>query len=301
MPQTSNETLRQMTIGCLIVLLSTPCTAPYLGTTIGFALAGSYWDIVIIMMSVALGLSVPYILCLCMPDIIEFIPKPGTWMKKLNLIMQLFLIITILWLISLLQAQTSFATGIRLIAYLAILLGVIWIKFATVNQLFLTQESADIKKYVLKLISRSAALLISCIVIVAVIDTKYHYNAHREQQESTQETKINFSTISQAIRQGKSVLVTVGADWCLTCSYNEALVFQNSGIRHLLDRYQIEMINVDWTDFNRETLDYMARYGRRGIPFYILYTPNIPEGMVLPEILSEKSLREIIKNTVQRP
>ena len=282
--------------GVLVVVMSTPCTAPYLGTTIGFALAGSTLDIFINLLAVALGLSVPYLLVCFMPDITAFIPKPGPWMNKLNTVMRIMLLLTMVWLFSILWAQTEAWTCIRLAVYLCLFLLLVWFRYLLLNQIAVSELEAEVKNGVVRLIGLGFVLLSVLIVVGSSWDVTHSFYRQREQEIQTKTRQIDFTEIAADVRAGKTVIVNVGADWCLTCTYNDKLVFGNIGVKNLLDRYNVKMINVDWTNYSAEILNFMSRYGRRGIPFYILFSPNIPEGMVLPEIMTEKDFREIIQN-----
>lgn len=282
--------------GVLVVVMSTPCTAPYLGTTIGFALAGSTLDIFIILLAVALGLAIPYLLVCFMPDITAFIPKPGPWMNKLNAVMRIMLLLTMVWLFSILWAQTEAWTCIRLAVYLCLFLLLVWFRYLLLNQIAVSELEAEVKNGVVRLIGLGFVLLSVLIVVGSSWDVTHSFHRQREQEIQTKTRQIDFAEIAADVRAGKTVIVNVGADWCLTCTYNDKLVFGNIGVKNLLDRYNVKMINVDWTNYSAEILNFMSRYGRRGIPFYILFSPNIPEGMVLPEIMTEKDFREIIQN-----
>ena len=76
----------------------------------------------------------------------------------------------------------------------------------------------------------------------------------------------------------------IGADWCMTCHYNTVTVLTQKNLDYWHDVYRLDFVRVDWTDYNADTLEFMARYGRKGWPFYILYTPLLREGIVLPEL-----------------
>lgn len=86
----------------------------------------------------------------------------------------------------------------------------------------------------------------------------------------------------------------IGADWCLTCHYNDAFVLTPKNLAYWQDYYHLDFIRVDWTNYNAETLNYMARYGRKGLPFYIIYTPLMREGMVLPEIFDADDIKQML-------
>ena len=115
-------------------------------------------------------------------------------------------------------------------------------------------------------------------------------------ESETKTNQINLEEIGKEVRAGNIVVVSVGADWCLTCSYNNFVVFKNMSLANLMKQYNVKLIEVDWTNYSIEILNFMERFGRKGVPFYILFSPNIPEGMVLPEIMSEVEFRKIIKN-----
>lgn len=92
------------------------------------------------------------------------------------------------------------------------------------------------------------------------------------------------------------MLVKIGADWCLTCGYNDVSVFNTVAAQDMFERYGVVVIEVDWTGYNRVVLEFMEKYGRRGLPFYIVFSPKIPQGLVLPEIMSDESFKRILEN-----
>jgi len=283
--------------GVLVVVMSTPCTGPYLGTTIGFALSGSPIDIFAILLSVALGLSLPYIIMLISPNLSSFIPAPGEWMKKIHQFMVIMLILTIIWLCSILQAQSSWLT-INSICILAILFYfVLYIYWHSRNEIaILTRQDKTLKKQSYKLVHTIFICILSVIFALCLIISQIGFSNHRAQVEQQSETTIDINQIGNFVEQGYNVLVKIGADWCLTCSYNDFLVFESLNTEALSKQYNIKIINIDWTEYNSEVLDFMSEYGRRGLPFYIIYNRNIPEGIVLPEILSQMEFEKIIKN-----
>lgn len=119
------EDLQNFFIGLFLVALSTPCSAPYLGTAIGFALAGSVSDIIIIMTAVGFGLALPYLLLFINPQLAMFVPHPGKWMQHLTKIMTIMLLATIIWLVSVLAAQVTDGVIIRVGIYILLALGLL--------------------------------------------------------------------------------------------------------------------------------------------------------------------------------
>lgn len=282
--------------GILVVLMSTPCTGPYLGTVLGFALAGSTVDIFAILLSVALGVSLPYLLVLIMPDITSLVPKPGAWMNKLNAIMTTMLLLTMFWLLSVLWAQVGILACLRLAVYLSLFLVLMWFRHKVIEQVEIGDETPEIKKSVIRFIRIVSMLLSAVIFAISLWDVQRGFSHNRQLESETKTNQINLEEIGKEVRAGNIVVVSVGANWCLTCSYNNFVVFKNMSLANLMKQYNVKLIEVDWTNYSIEILNFMERFGRKGVPFYILFSPNIPEGMVLPEIMSEVEFRKIIKN-----
>jgi len=138
--------------------------------------------------------------------------------------------------------------------------------------------------------------LSAVIFAISLWDVQRGFSHNRQLESETKTNQINLEEIGKEVRAGNIVVVSVGANWCLTCSYNNFVVFKNMSLANLMKQYNVKLIEVDWTNYSIEILNFMERFGRKGVPFYILFSPNIPEGMVLPEIMSEVEFRKIIKN-----
>ena len=290
---------RHLFTGFLVVLMATPCTAPYLGTTIGFALAGNPIDIFAVLSAVAIGISLPYLLFIFMPDISVFVPKPGSWMEKLEHWMNFLLVLTIIWLLSILWSQTEAWTIFRVVLYLGIFFGLIWFRQHIVDDIEYQETQEYIKKSAQKMIRISFWIIAVLLFIGASWDVKSSFAVARQETSQTTTQQLNLAEIAADVKQGRIVLVNVGASWCLTCTYNDYLVFGNISVKKLINQYNIKVINIDWTNYSTEILQFMERFGRVGIPFSILFSPNIPEGMVLPEIMTERELSDILRSVAQ--
>jgi len=283
--------------GILVVIMATPCTGPYLGTTVGFALAGSPVDIFAILLAVATGLTLPYILLLFSPNLSVFIPAPGAWMQKLHKFMAFMLIITIIWLFSILQAQSSWLTilGVGIFALLFYITLFVY-KHGLQEAENISGKNKKLKLQTLKVLHIIFISVLSIFFVISLVIGQIGFFGHRKQVEQQTQKVIDFNKIGNLVDQGYNVLVKVGADWCLTCGYNNFLVFDSFNSEKLFEQYNTKVISVDWTEYNPEVLRFMSEYGRRGLPFYVIYNKNIPEGLVLPEILSQMEFEKTLRN-----
>lgn len=293
---TDKDSLMHFLTGVLVVVMATPCTAPYLGTAIGFALGGNLIDIFAVMTAVALGLSLPYIFVLLYPGIVIFLPKPGPWMNRLNFWMGLMLFLTLIWLLVVLAAQAGFWTVFRLAIYLFFFVFVLVYRRFLLDSIETSEYEPETKVTINKLYRICILSVLLFIFAVATVDVVWHFNAVQTERNATKVKVMDYEAIANKVKEGKIVVVAVGADWCLTCKYNEVAVFNNAIVENLIKSTQTELIEVDWTEYNSEVLDFMKKFGRQGLPFYVVFSPMIPDGMVLPEVLSEREFSRIIKS-----
>ena len=295
---TRQENLFWLCGGIFVVLLSTPCTAPYLGTVVGFALAGSYLDIVIILSAVALGLSLPYLLICLWPDVVLLMPKPGAWQQKLERLMLGLLLITLLWLLSVFASQSGIWAAVRQSLYLLVIWFVLWFRRQTYDKLEDIPETTENKSKARRFLARLFICILGLFVLLSGADAAFSFRKHQQITAQTTSTELQYDYIKNQVAAGKTVFVTIGADWCLTCRYNEFTVLNNDAVKGYIQRLNVELIEIDWTDYNQEVLDFMEKFGRKGLPFYVIFSPKVPDGLVLPEILTEKDLNDILREAV---
>ncbi|MBP3546857.1 MAG: thioredoxin family protein [Alphaproteobacteria bacterium] len=294
---TSNpDNVPHLLTGVMVVLMATPCTAPYLGTAIGFALAGTIVDIYCVLLAVGLGLAFPYILIYLFPNLIILIPTPGPWMKKLNSFMTLALFLTLIWLISILQVQTNTWYIIRLSIYLIIGFFALWLNSLS-NENYDEGVKGERQKQIKRKFNIIFYSIFTLFFIIALVDGGYNHSKHYEEVKKQTVDTINYDEINKHIKEGKTVIVAVGADWCLTCKYNNVMVLEKPSLAaRIKNSPNIEFIKVDWTNYDKQVLMFMEKYKRSGLPFYILFSPLAPDGIVLPEILSDDQLNRLISN-----
>lgn len=264
--------------GAFATLLATPCSAPFLGTALGFALARGPREIVLIFATLGLGLALPYLLIAARPRLIGWLPRPGVWMVVLRRILGLALAGTAVWLLSVLVAQVGLVATFGVGALLIGLGLVLWHGHAGGERRFATPALAGI-------------LAVAAVALPAAL-------AERAGQSdaAVAPTQVSVAAgewqpfepdrIAGLVAQGKVVFVDITADWCITCRVNKALVLDKEQVRERLKADNVIAMRGDWTLPSDEISLYLERFGRYGIPFDAVYGPGSPAGAALPELLS---------------
>jgi suppressor for copper-sensitivity B len=262
--------------GAFATLLATPCSAPFLGTAIGFALAGGAAEIIGIFGALGFGMIIPYLLVAAFPRFATALPKPGAWMNVLRAILGLALAVTAVWLVWVLSSQitSNFAALVGLsMTGIVIMLGFLKTKVS--------------KKII------AVGLLIFC--LVPIVLTLVGPRMPKPMNE-TERLWIPFSTNALAadIQEGKTVFVDVTADWCLTCKANKQFILMHGDVYQRLFHSDVVAMQADWTNPDPVITDFLHKYNRYGIPFNIVYGPGAEQGIPLPEILTHDTVVDAI-------
>ncbi|MCF7729757.1 MAG: thioredoxin family protein [Chthoniobacterales bacterium] len=281
--------------GLFATLLATPCTAPFLGSALGFAFAQSGVIIMTMFAAIATGMSLPYLLLSAQPGWIKWLPRPGAWMEKIKVLMGFPLLATNLWLLSVIGVIQGMG-GMMALLILLFLLGLsAWIYGA---------YAQSTKK--VRCITIFLSLMIVFIASWNLIPTIV--NAHKEisktsspseQKSPSSQDEINWvpysaSLLKQFRNEGKPVFVDFTAAWCLTCQFNERSAINTNAVRALLRERHIVAMKADWTSSNAEITQALHAFGRVGVPFYLFYPASAPgqysEPIIFPELLLESQL-----------
>lgn len=270
-------------VGMFATLLATPCSAPFLGTAVGFALARGALEILAIFAALGVGLALPYLLGALFPQIVRWLPRPGKWMQQVKTIMGLFLAITAVWLIWIVGQQVNMTVAGLVLATAVTVLLILWLT---------RRLTSHVKR-------RAAWLVVMISIIVAAILPHSQPSAPQEAPppEMTETMWQHFEPerIPDLVKAGKVVLVDVTADWCLTCTANELFVLRKPEIVTALSAPNVVAMRADWTRRDPGIQSYLASFGRYGVPFTVVYGPGLPGGKPLRELLTVKALRKALK------
>ncbi len=269
--------------GVLATILSTPCSAPFLGAALTFAFTTGVLNIFIIFFFVGLGLAFPFILTGFFPKTIAFLPKPGAWMDKLKKLLAFTLLLTFVWLYDVLMNIVDFN-------YFGIYFNTI---FASLFMAFF------FRKHISKLFFWNLIVFlipIGLTINLSVTDGFKESLTPTTQNEASNLIWNTWSTekMQELSAEKKWVFIDFTAKWCLTCKVNKKLVFNSEGFEKLIEKQDIELLIADWTKRDDYITDFLNKYKIVGVPAYFIQTPT---GKVihLGETISVSKIMETIK------
>ena len=247
--------------GAFATVLATPCTAPVVGTTVGFALTRGFGDIALVFLGLGLGMAVPWLLVAARPGLLAVLPRPGPWMGRLKLVLALLLLGTAVWLLSVLHA----AVGLLPTLMAAGLSGLAVLAFAA-----RTPERAG-----LAMRAGGLAAVFLAVLVPALSERGLPGEAAGAGDPLWRPLD---PTAVSGMAADQVVLVDVTAEWCVTCVVNKRLVLDRPPVRRLLETGEVVGLRGDWTLPDPAIAAYLANHQRLGIPFNAVYGPARPEG-----------------------
>jgi suppressor for copper-sensitivity B len=272
--------LGQFGIGVFATLLATPCSAPFVGTAVAFALAHGPREIFAIFLALGLGFAAPYLLVAALPAIAQLLPRPGRWMTVLRRILGLLLAGTAVWLLTILAGTLGAAAVWVVVGLLLAITVALW----AVHRLPVALRPASPIAVI--------ALALAAFVIPTQIATSRPAPAANDPAGFWK--PFDEAAIARLVVQGKTVFVDVTADWCVTCIVNKRLVVDSTAVNAKLAGPEVVAMQADWTQPNDGIARFLAANNRYGIPFNAVYGPGAPDGIVLPELLSERAVLDAL-------
>ncbi|MDR3435942.1 protein-disulfide reductase DsbD domain-containing protein [Telmatospirillum sp.] len=263
--------------GAFATLLATPCSAPFLGTAVGFALARGAPEIFAIFIALGLGMALPYLAIAAWPQLAQRLPRPGRWMIGLRFVLGAVLLATAGWLLVVLSAEAGLRAG-------AIIGGLMLVILAVLSA-----------RHRLSGIARVVAVVLVSLAAVVVSNTGTPRPAAGIPADLKGVWKpFDRETLARSVADGKVVFVDVTADWCITCQVNKAAVVYRGKVAQSLTAPDVVALEADWTRPDEAITAYLASFGRYGIPFNAVYGPGAPDGIALPELLTEDAVMEAL-------
>ncbi len=281
--------------GVFATILATPCTAPFLGTALGFAFTQSAAIIFAMFVAVAAGMSAPYLLLCAQPAWLRFLPRPGPWMVQVKQFMGFLLLATLIFLLYVLGAQRGLEALIWASSFLLVVSIACWMKGAFITPVASGRARVLTFIVILVLLIASGLYFIGGKFAVAKL-------ASTTTQSDGDWQPFTPARLQSELKQGHVVFIDFTAAWCITCKFNEASVLETATVREAFRRHSVVKLRADWTNGDPEITKLLQHFGRPGVPLYVLYSGQQDGPTVFPELLTKSIILdklETLPRTVQ--
>ena len=271
--------------GAFATLLATPCSAPFLGTGMGFAFTLPSWGILLFFATAGLGLAAPFLMIAYIPSMARFLPKPGAWMETFKQFMGFTLVATTVWLVDVLAAQTGADGAIGFLAFLLVVSVGCWI---------VGRWGGPIATDRAKVGSLVVAIAISVLAGMQFLTAEFAEPEVADSGEVQLDLDFSeeipwqpFSEERIDALAGHPVFVDFTADWCLSCKANEKTVLASQSVRDAMKANGVVPLMADWTRRDPVITKWLQRYGKAGVPFYLMIPADRSKSHIaLPEVIT---------------
>lgn len=230
--------------GVLATLLATPCTAPFMGSAVAYALASSKPAAFLVFTFLALGMALPYVVFSSSPALLNRLPKPGAWMEKFKQFLAFPIFATVIWLIGVLLNQAGSEYTYRLLFSLLFTALAVWF-YSNFKGLF-------------KLAS-ALPLFAATLLVMPRPDGSPKWQ------------EFSNKALEESVNTGRPVFVDYTADWCLTCKLNKFVALERAEVIAAFEKKKVVLLRADWTSMNDEITAAIESHGRNGVPLNVLY------------------------------
>ena len=266
--------------GVLAVVVAAPCTAPFMGAALGYAVTQPIGVTLLVFAALGAGMAAPVVTLTQMPSLLSYLPRPGPWMAKLKEFLAFPMYGSALWLVWVLVSQSGseglLIWGIALLLMLLLIwLGKQW-------------RSARGLLWIVAVVALALLLPRLSPLPPTASSTRIEAPDHAEDIAYSEEA------IDKALANGSIVFVDFTADWCITCKVNERIAIDVVSTQTLFEREGVVFMVADWTLEDEAITKALARFGRVGVPLYLVYRPDLSEPIVLPQLLTPEIIRDAV-------
>ncbi len=275
--QIKNPAINAFFSGVLAVAIASPCTAPFMGASMGLAVSMPTAQALLVFAALGVGMALPYLLASWVPAVVRWLPRPGAWMDTFRRAMAFPMFATVVWLVWVLGQQSGIDGAATLLALLVMLAALVW-------ALGLQGRTRWVISMVL---IAGTAYLVGA--IGQNITNPAPQLAANVSQPGERWQAWSADKVASINATGKSVFVDFTAAWCVTCQYNKRNALSDADVLAAFDRQQVTLLRADWTRQDPAITAALKALGRSGVPVYVLYAPG-QSPVVLSEVLSAKEV-----------
>lgn len=276
--------------GVLATVVATPCTAPFMGAAIGYALTQPPLSLLAVFFSLGLGLALPYLLLSNWPLLQRCLPKPGLWMERLKQFFAFPMYATAVWLVWVLTQQAGPDSLVLALGGMVIIAFAAWLFDST-------RSTSGWKRPLSTLL---AASLVGTTLVISYLNLQ-HSNVPTPSSDASAPKHwepYSAERLNALRAEGKPVFLNFTAAWCITCLANERIALSQQSVIDAFKQNDITYLKGDWTNQDAAITRKLAEFGRNGVPLYVLYPAGEKkEPIVLPQILTPEIVLDHIRSS----
>ncbi len=281
-----NRTLDAFGSGVLAVIVASPCTAPFMGAALGYAIVQTTASTIIVFVALGAGMALPYVLLAWFPGWRRRLPKPGVWMVRFKQFLAFPLYATVAWLVWVLGAQLDNDAVLRLLATLVAVAFALWSWHAyRMRGARAWRLAALVGAIAAAIVGRPLMMLEAPVVQAATV--RGPTAAADPWQPYT------LARVAELTGAGRAVFVDFTAAWCVTCQVNKSLVLTDAAVLDAFAQRNVALVRADWTRRDPAITQALTELGRSGVPVYVLHRPG-KQPLLLPEVLSRQMVLDAL-------
>ncbi|MEP4053398.1 MAG: thioredoxin family protein [Litorimonas sp.] len=262
--------------GALAVIVATPCTAPMMAGAVGYALAAPAVITLVVFMALAIGFALPFLVIAYVPGLLSKLPKPGPWMARFKEVLSFPMFAAAIWLVWVLSLQAGEGGVLAVLsAMLAVAIAIWCFK----------------RKFLIAKVIGGVSVLVALILPLSITNSASSASVVSTELKGEAWSPARVADLQA---EGRPIFVDFTAAWCVTCKVNEKLVLNTSKTQKLFEETNTAFLIADWTNKDDVIAAELAKYGRAGVPLYLVYSNNSVTPVILPQTLSHNVIREAI-------
>ena len=268
--------------GLLAVVVASPCSAPFMGTALGYAVLQSAPVALAIFAALGLGLALPMLLLAAVPGALRWLPRPGHWMVTLRQVLAFPLYASAIWLLWVLGRQTGvdgMATALLGCLLLA-LAAWSWADRPALNRAG-------------RAIAGGVAVLAAAVAL-GLLNSPTLQPGERSGRDQSQWEPYTAARLAALREEGRPVFINATADWCITCLANERIALHTPRAEEAFSRGGVALLVADWTRQDPEITALLASHGRSGVPLYLYFPAGAAAPVLLPQLLSAETIERVL-------
>ena len=281
-----NRTLDAFGSGILAVVIASPCTAPFMGAALGYAMTGTTATMLVVFVALGIGMALPYVSLAWFPGWRRRLPRPGPWLERFKQVLAFPLYATVIWLAWVLGAQRDNDALLRLLIVLLCLGFALWA--------WRIVRTGGARPWgIAGFVALAGAATVAWPLFATDAPAPAKAAGSGAASDGREWSAFTPAAVAALTASGRPVFVDFTAAWCVTCQVNKRLVLNADDVRARFAEKGVALVRADWTRRDPAITQALAALGRNGVPVYVLYRPG-KEPLLLPEVLQRSTMHEAL-------